>query len=203
MNNYCPLSGLELFRVELVVFTWLIGLSMPNHPEELPRCDCNLHTSPATPAALSLLFELLRCPQTYWVCLIQSTGNLCGLSSTDTNASGTDTQSSRNTSNRDYTVSSRDHCNQAISWTLCDATSLSYGREDEFHSFSYLSSPAIHHMPISGCWPLRAEEQLIKRGVITCEIPIILCPKSSMRSHWPVCRFSISIDLFNLLTAYP
>lgn len=25
MNNHCPLSGLELFRVELVVFTWLIG----------------------------------------------------------------------------------------------------------------------------------------------------------------------------------
>lgn len=37
----------------------------------------------------------------------------------------------------------------------------------------------------------RAVEQLIKRGVITCEIPIILCPKTSMRSHWPVFRFSV------------
>lgn len=25
MNDHCPLSGLELFRVELVMFTWLIG----------------------------------------------------------------------------------------------------------------------------------------------------------------------------------
>lgn len=130
---------------------------MPNHPEELPRCDCDLHTSPATATALFLLLEVLRCPQTYWVCLIQCAGNLCGLSSTDTTASGTDRQSSRNTSDIDCTASSRDHCNQAIRWTFCAATYLSYGREDEFQSFLYLSSPAIHHMLTSGCWPLRQE----------------------------------------------
>lgn len=130
---------------------------MPNHPEELPRCDCNLHTASATPAALFLLFEVLRCPQTYWVCLIQSTGNLRGLSSMDTNTSGTDTQSCRNTSHIDCTLSRRDHCNQAIRWTPCDATCLSFGREDKFQSFLYLSSPAIHHMLTSGCWPLRQE----------------------------------------------
>lgn len=147
MNNHCPLSGLELFRVELVVFTWLIGsgstTSYPclNHPEELPRCDWNLHTSSATPAALLLLFEVLRCPQTNWVCLFQFTGNLCGLSSTDTNASGTDRQNSRNTSNIDCTVSRRDHCN--LRWTLCDGIWVVAGKMNFSPSSTYLHQQFI------------------------------------------------------------
>lgn len=130
---------------------------MPNPPEELPHCDCNLHTCPATSAASFLLFEDLRCAQTYWVCLMQSTGNLCNLSSTDTNASGTAMQSSRNISDTDFPLSRRDQRNQAIRRTLCDATCLSFGREDEFQSFLYLPSPAIHHVLSPGCWPLGQE----------------------------------------------
>lgn len=160
MNNHCPLSGLELFRVELVVLTWFIGCgNTTSYPCQIILRSFHVVTVTFTLSlpALQLYSCSLSFPDVLRLSLIHSTGNLCGLRSTDTNASGTDMQSSRNTSNIDCTVSRRDHCNQAIRWTLCDATCLSYGREDEFQPFLYLSSLAIHHMLTSGCWPLRQE----------------------------------------------
>lgn len=49
----------------------------------------------------------------------------------------------------------------------------------------------------------RAVEQVIKSGFITCEIYITLCLKISMRCHWPVLKFRLSIDLLYLLVVYP
>lgn len=160
MNNHCPLSGLELFRVELVVFTWLIGCgNTTSHPCQIILRSFHVvivtFTLPLPPLQLCsccLRFsDVLRLTGFVWSSPLETSVAWA----LQTNASGTDTQSSGNTSNIDCTVSSRDHCNQAIRWTLCDATYLSYGREDEFQSFLYLSSPAIHHMLTSGCWPLR------------------------------------------------
>lgn len=50
-----------------------------------------------------------------------------------------------------------------------------------FNPSSTYPSPAAYHMLTSGCWPLRQEEKVIKRGVITCEICIILCLSTSKR----------------------
>ena len=126
----------------------------------------------------------------------------------DTKAPGTDTsltELQKHFKYRSYSLSRRDHYNQAIRWSLHDTTRLSYGREDGFRSFLHLSftSSSSHARFRFPALMTRVVEQVTKRGVITCEVYIFLYLKTSMRSQWPVLRFSVSIDLLNLLAVHP
>lgn len=104
-----------------------------------------------------------------------------------------------------YTLSRRDHYNQAIRRALCGATCLSYGREEGFQAFLYppfTSDSSRAHFRVLAL-KTRAGERAIKRGVITCDIYIILSLKIRVTSQWPVLGFSVSIGLFNPLVTYP